>query len=49
MIGFERRLVREAVHDDERRFRPLGHADGNRAVEFDDRRAHERRQLRIKS
>ena len=42
MIGLQRRLVRQAVHDRERRCRALGHADRDRAVEFDDGRAHQR-------
>src|SRR4030081_556379 len=49
MISLQRRLVRKAVHEDERRCRALGHADRHRAVELDNRRAHEFCELCIKS
>ncbi len=49
MIRFQRGFVHKAVHDHERRFRALGHPDGHRAVEFDDRRTHQRRRFRIES
>ena len=47
MIGFQRRLVREPVNDRKRGCRTLGHADRHRAVELDDRRAHQRRQFGV--
>ena len=47
MIVLQRRLACQSVHDRERGRRPLGHADRNRAVELDDRRAHQRRQFGV--
>ncbi len=47
MIVLQRGLACQSVHDRERGRRPLGHADRNRAVELDDRRAHQRRQFGI--
>ena len=41
VITLERRLAQKAVHNRERDIRSLGHADGHRAVEFDDRRTHQ--------
>src|SRR5882724_13338817 len=48
MIGLERGFAYQAVHDRQRRFRSLGHADGNGAVEFNDRRTNQSCELRIK-
>src|ERR1700692_4107255 len=47
MIFFQRWLARQPVHDFERGLRALGHADGDRTVEFDHRRIHQPRERRI--
>src|SRR6202035_4383279 len=49
VIAFQRGLAHKAHHDRQPRFWAFGHADGNRAVEFDDWTAHGWRQLRIES
>src|SRR5260221_9333397 len=48
MIGFQRRLVRETLHDRKRHLRAVGHADRYRAIEFDHRRTHQGRKLGVK-
>jgi hypothetical protein len=47
VIALERWLAQKAVHNRQRDIRSLGHADGHRAVEFDDRRTHQTGQFGV--
>ena len=47
VIGFQRRFIRKSLDDGEPGLRTFGHADRHRAVEFDDRRPHQRREVRV--
>ena len=49
VICFERGIVHQAIGDRQSRFRAVRHANCDGAVELNDRRAHQRRELGIKS